>query len=99
VSARDRLPLSRGLGALSCAEGHRYPIIDGIPIFLLKERTPTNSFFTKSLEEADGQRAASCPSGQNAFGVDSFVEQAIVATNGKLDAGGAAQAKAGTELQ
>lgn len=81
---RDGSPLSGGPGGLSCAEGHRYPIIDGIPVFLLKERTPTAPFFTKSLEEAEGQRAASSPPGRNAFGVDSFVEQVIVATNGEL---------------
>lgn len=81
---RDGSPLSTESGGLSCAEGHRHSVVDGIPVFLLKERTPTHPYFTKSLEEAEGQRATSSPPRQNAFGVDSWVDQEIVKTNGLL---------------
>lgn len=37
-------------GALACIKGHRYPVIDGIPIFLLEEHEQTQGVGLRTLE-------------------------------------------------
>src|SRR6476620_1256278 len=38
VCPRDRLPLSEEGRLLVCKAGHRYPVVDGVPVFLCAER-------------------------------------------------------------
>jgi len=41
VCPRDRLRLELDGGMLGCAKGHRYPVVDGIPVLLLNEVSQT----------------------------------------------------------
>lgn len=84
---RDRTPLERGDGQLSCASGHHYPIVLGIPVLLVEEDDPTHPCFAASIEQARGLNGAMSdapaqvpPTG----GVDPWVQDAIVGTNGNL---------------
>ena len=73
VCPRDRGALTREGDELVCAEGHRYPVVDGIPVLLVPEDEPTHGACWVSLErpapEAD---------------TDAFVQGAIAATCGNL---------------
>lgn len=62
---------------LRCAEGHRYPVVDGIPVLLLEEASPTHGSCVKSLErEAEEEPAGGA--------IDPFVQGAVAATGGNL---------------
>jgi len=55
---RDRLALQVADGALHCAHGHRYPVVNGIPVFLLPEAEQTIGVAAASLRAAqDGHGA------------------------------------------
>jgi SAM-dependent methyltransferase/uncharacterized protein YbaR (Trm112 family) len=49
---RDHQELHADDGHLACAKGHRYPIVDGIPILLLAEKEQTIGVATASLQAA-----------------------------------------------
>jgi SAM-dependent methyltransferase/uncharacterized protein YbaR (Trm112 family) len=49
---RDHLDLHLKDGELACAQGHRYAIVDGIPIFLLAEKEQTIGIAQASLQAA-----------------------------------------------
>jgi SAM-dependent methyltransferase len=70
---RDRAALVRQDGALVCADGHRYPVVDGIPVLLVAEDEPTHGACWKSLE---------APS--NTGNAEEFVQEVIAATCGNL---------------
>ena len=82
---RDKRPLQLEEAAFVCAEGHRYPIIEGVPIFLLSEAEQTH---------IEGARAVLVGQSGDASGlarfeiipgkIDPFVQNAIGATNGGL---------------
>jgi SAM-dependent methyltransferase/uncharacterized protein YbaR (Trm112 family) len=50
---RDHTELHIEDGHLSCAHGHRYPIVDGVPVLLLAEQEPTLGIATASLQAAE----------------------------------------------
>lgn len=50
---RDRSPLHIENGRLHCAHGHDYPVVDGIPVFLLREHEPTIGIAAASLRAAE----------------------------------------------
>ena len=54
VCPRDRNKLKIDGGHLCCADGHRYPIVNGIPVFLLAEKEQTIGIATASLQAAEG---------------------------------------------
>ena len=53
VCPRDRDPLTETHGQLFCRQGHRYPIIEGIPVLLVNEQPQTLSVATASLQQQD----------------------------------------------
>ena len=71
VCPRDRSPLS---GDGTCAEGHEYPIVDGVPILLVDEEAPTHAACGKVEELPPPARE----------GIDPFVQEVIGATCGRL---------------
>ena len=68
---RNRSPLHHISTHLVCAVGHRYAIVDGIPVFLLSEEPQTHIEGTRSLAAAESGVAPTPPtdnSDPNAIG-------------------------------
>ena len=86
---RDRGPVTVAEEEVECARGHRYPVVQGIPIMLLEDVTPSlPSHFRETLEHVptvDNQNGVPDWDGDSRFkGVHPFVEQEIVATCGNM---------------
>jgi len=82
---RDQHPLVPSHGALLCDNGHRYPIIEGIPILLREDVAHTHWVADLSIEAARRGAALdewSYPPGEP--GVHRYVQEAIGATGGNL---------------
>jgi SAM-dependent methyltransferase len=71
---RDGARLERDGDELACSHGHRYGVLDGIPVLLVPEDEPTHGACWTSLE------AGSDVNGD----ADAFVQHAIAATCGNL---------------
>lgn len=82
VCPRDHTPLASETDRLSCANGHSYPIVEGMPVLLIDDDLPTHPSFQRSRELADG--GAVPPAGTGRSGADTTVEAAIAATCGNL---------------
>jgi SAM-dependent methyltransferase/uncharacterized protein YbaR (Trm112 family) len=81
VCPRDHRDLRRAGDHLVCARGHCYAIVDGIPIMLLDDVPQTAPEVTRrSLAGGVAIDVESAPDRV----VDSYVQQAIVGTNGNL---------------
>jgi SAM-dependent methyltransferase len=70
---RDRRALERLGEELACSDGHRYSVVDGIPVLLIPEEESTHGACWVSLEEY-------VPEGDT----DEFVQRVIAATCGNL---------------
>ncbi len=85
VCPRDRQDLRQELDWLYCPSGHRYRIIEGIPILLVSEAGQTHIEGTRALAVAEqGDRAELPPIQLRAGEIDPFVKAWIGATNGSL---------------
>ena len=73
VCPRDHCALTREGDELVCVDGHRYPVVDGIPVLLVAEDEPTHGACWVSLEQNESQADT-----------DAFVQRAIAATCGNL---------------
>jgi SAM-dependent methyltransferase/uncharacterized protein YbaR (Trm112 family) len=85
VCPRDHLVLEGRDGHLICPSGHRYPVVDGIPILLLSETQQTHVEGTRSLQVGASGGSGPTPLPSPALGeIDPFVQNVIAATNGML---------------
>ena len=85
VCPRDRQTLHREADDLVCAQGHRYAVIEDIPILLVSEAEQTHIEGTRALQMAESRDVASLPQFHVGEGeMDPFVRNAIGATNGGL---------------
>lgn len=85
VCPRDRQTLSEQSSELTCPRGHRYAIVEGIPILLVSEAEQTHIEGARALKLAESKDFSSLPQFQVAEGeIDPFVQRAIGATNGGL---------------
>ncbi len=85
VCPRDRQDLRQESDWLCCPAGHRYRIIEGIPILLIAETEQTHIEGTRALAEAEEGEATRLPQFQLRAGeIDPFVKEVIGATNGAL---------------
>jgi SAM-dependent methyltransferase len=85
VCPRDKQDLRQEFDWLCCPSGHRYRIIEGIPILLISEAEQTHIEGTRALAVAEEGDAAKLPQFQVGQGeIDPFVKAAIGATNGSL---------------
>jgi SAM-dependent methyltransferase/uncharacterized protein YbaR (Trm112 family) len=82
VCPRDHLALEERDRHLICPRGHRYAIVDGIPVLLLAETAQTHVEGNYSLEAASGN--AKLLPDPVTDEIDSFVQHTIAATNGML---------------
>jgi SAM-dependent methyltransferase/uncharacterized protein YbaR (Trm112 family) len=71
---RDRAELVREGDELGCPQGHRYAVVDGIPVLLLEDEEPTHAACHVSL----------APRGAQAEDPEALVQDAIAATCGNL---------------
>jgi SAM-dependent methyltransferase/uncharacterized protein YbaR (Trm112 family) len=55
---RDHKSLEYDNNVLRCSEGHKYPVVDGIPVMLLDEVEQTLWVATASIEKARGERGS-----------------------------------------
>jgi SAM-dependent methyltransferase len=69
-------------GVLCCAGGHRYPVVEGIPVLLRDDIPDIHPYFEQSRRA--GAAGSTAPRATLADGVDPFVQQEIVKTNGIL---------------
>ena len=82
---RDQRPLIPSDAALTCSEGHRYPIIEGFPILLRDDVPHTHWAATLSLESArQGSALDDWAAAPPAEGVHPFVQEGIGGTGGNL---------------
>ena len=85
VCPRDKQNLQEDGAALSCAQGHRYAVVEGIPILLLSDVEQTHIEGTRSIQVAESGDASLLPSfNVGPKEIDPFVQKAIGATNGGL---------------
>jgi len=84
VCPRDHQALEEQDQHLFCPSGHRYPIVEGIPILLLAETPQTHPEGGRSLQV--GASGESTPPLQTPppGAIDPFVQDVIAATNGML---------------
>jgi SAM-dependent methyltransferase len=82
---RDQLPLIASGSSLVCDEGHRYEIIEGIPILLREDVAHTHWHAELALQAArDGAALDDWAEPQPMHGVHRYVQQAIGATGGNM---------------
>ena len=84
VCPRDHSKLKESEGDfLSCPLGHRYPIVEGIPVMLLEEKNPTQpEVFKATLDRRDRQEDTGPSLGNNA--IEPYVQEVIAATCGRM---------------
>jgi SAM-dependent methyltransferase len=80
---RDRSPLDPRGETLVCAEGHEYPLVEGIPALVLDELDATQPGYWATPEQIAAVRAAKAPAVEG-DPVDPYVAELIVGTHGKL---------------
>ncbi len=85
VCPRDKEALQRDGASLVCRQGHRYAVIDDVPILLVSEAEQTHIEGTRALAVAELGDASSLPKFDVRPGeIDPFVKNVISATNGSL---------------
>lgn len=85
VCPRDKENLQRDGTSLVCRQGHRYAVIDDVPILLVSEVEQTHIEGARALAIAELGDASSLPKFDVAPGeIDPFVRNVISATNGSL---------------
>jgi SAM-dependent methyltransferase len=85
VCPRDRQDLRQEFDWLCCPSGHRYRILEGIPILLVSEAEQTHIEGTRALAEAEeGERTNPTSIELRPGEIDPFVKDWIGATNGSL---------------
>ena len=80
----DKQPLSLVGGALQCPRQHRYPLVGDIPILLDQNLADSHPYFEDSRRAAHAAGSPAGAAADAANGVDPFVQQEIVKTNGIL---------------
>ncbi|MGH3130486.1 MAG: methyltransferase domain-containing protein [Gaiellaceae bacterium] len=70
---RDRGALGGEGDELVCGDGHRYPMVDGVPVLLVEEERPTHAACRVSLERQEGSADP-----------EAMVQDVIAATCGNL---------------
>lgn len=82
---RDKSRLRLQGATLFCEEGHKYPVIEGVPILLVSEAEQTHIEGTRSVQVAEtGDTSSLRRFNVAADEIDPFVKAAIGATNGAL---------------
>ena len=97
---RDRSPLSPEDTSLVCRQGHRYPVVDGVPVMLLAEAPETigvaaaslaaaaepdpAGLYVETLSLSDDERRGILAMSRAGSAIDPVVAYLIAATNGLM---------------
>lgn len=85
VCPRDKQALRLSGDSLLCEQGHRYAVIEGVPILLVSEAQQTHIEGARALAIAETGDSSSLRRFHVAAGeIDPFVQNSISATNGSL---------------
>jgi SAM-dependent methyltransferase/uncharacterized protein YbaR (Trm112 family) len=85
VCPRDKSDLRQEGSSLFCAQGHRYAVIEDIPILLVSDAAQTHIEGDRALLLAESGDASVLPKIEAKPGdIDPFVKHSIAATNGSL---------------
>lgn len=85
VCPRDKNPLVEETDRLVCPLGHRYPVVEKIPVLLCLDERPTHELHAQlTLEALLGRRKAPSFSPGKGEGVHPFVQEAVPGTCGHL---------------
>lgn len=83
VCPLDGQPLELHERTVTCAEGHEFPYVDGIPVLVDPELAPTQRGYWAHSEDIDRLRAEAPPAVQGDE-VDPYVAQLMLGTHGNL---------------
>jgi len=87
VCPRDKGALESSATELMCAQGHRYRVVDGIPVMLLDDTDVTHFYINRTLEQVAGHRpvhqAVEAEPGTRGR-IDDFVQGEVPYTSGNL---------------
>jgi SAM-dependent methyltransferase len=75
--------LARDGERLTCADGHAYPVVDGIPVLVADDVEPTQPGYWASPEQIQAAREAEPPAIEGDH-VDPYVAELIIGTHGNL---------------
>lgn len=85
VCPRDHTALEQTGNSLICRGGHRYGVVEGVPILLVAETQQTHCAGVRALQSVDkGEVVRLVPLGPSENGIDPFVQRFIGGTNGSL---------------
>lgn len=82
VCPRDKQKLTYENDSLACADGHSYPVFDGIPVMLVDDAETTHDYITKSIEQVSGGSLPANEPTLNDGEIDDFVQKEIPYTSG-----------------
>jgi SAM-dependent methyltransferase len=81
----DKQPLELSSGELNCPSGHRYPLVGDVAVLLRNDVADSHPYFDETRQAArESDPKSGPPTAAKAGGVDPFVQQEIVKTNGIL---------------
>jgi ubiquinone/menaquinone biosynthesis C-methylase UbiE/uncharacterized protein YbaR (Trm112 family) len=79
----DHASLRAEDGGLACTSGHRFPVVDGIPVLLRDDVSSSHGAAQRSMAQARGEAPLDWDAHPHgAEEIDPFVQEAIGATNG-----------------
>jgi len=81
---RDGSGLSTVGNRISCEQGHSFPVVDGIPVLLLPDKSQTHRVAGLSIRDAYFPAAAASVDVTQEGRVDAFVQQSLVLVCGQL---------------
>lgn len=82
VCPRDQQPLRFVQNYLICPKGHRYPVVQGIPVMVLDDVPQTHHYAVQSLDFALNPMKLTESTHIPVSNIDSFVQKEIGKTNG-----------------
>jgi ubiquinone/menaquinone biosynthesis C-methylase UbiE/uncharacterized protein YbaR (Trm112 family) len=87
VCPRDKQALEAQGEDLVCSSGHRYPVVNEIPVMLVADAEVTHEYISRTLEDVEAIRAgtaADAPEQGESDGIDAFVQGEVPYTSGIL---------------
>jgi SAM-dependent methyltransferase len=78
---RDRSALEVAEASLVCEDRHEYPVVDGIPIFVLEEAAPTHAACVDALRRREAEEPAE---EYDAAAIPPYVQRMVAATCGRM---------------